>query len=65
MTPEQAEAIFYETYGEGNWPAVGKPVIQKELRDKCWQAVIDAVSKETCADIAKEYLDATEPLGKL
>jgi hypothetical protein len=58
MKPEDAEAIFYQTYGSyPEWREVDKPLIQQELRLKCWQAVIDAIVRETDAFWATRMLE--------
>jgi hypothetical protein len=58
MKPEDAEAIFYQTYGSyPEWKDVAKPLIQQELRLKCWQSVIDAITKEVDAQWARRWLD--------
>jgi hypothetical protein len=58
MKPEDAEAIFYQTYGSyPEWREVDKPLIQQELRLKCWRAVIDAIVRETDAFWATRMLE--------
>jgi hypothetical protein len=58
VKPEDAEAIFYQTYGSyPEWKEVDKPLIQQELRLKCWKAVIDAITKEVDAQWARRWLD--------
>jgi hypothetical protein len=58
VKPEDAEAIFYQTYGSyPEWREVDKPLIQQELRLKCWKAVIDAITKEVDAQWARRMLD--------
>ena len=58
MTPQQAEDIYYAAYrDEGvRMHMQNKPVDQKALQMACWQAVIDAVTKEIDTDWTKRYL---------
>jgi hypothetical protein len=70
MTPDEAESIFYAEYRIGEWKEPGKPLVQKELKARCWQKVIDAVRAEYAREIAENMLkgierDATQglPLG--
>jgi hypothetical protein len=58
VKPEDAEAIFYQTYGSGlEWREVDKPLVQRELQMKAWKAVIDAITKEVDAQWARRMLD--------
>lgn len=58
MTPQQAEDIYYAAYrDEGvRMHMENKLVDQNALRMACWQAVIDAVTKEIDTDWAKRFL---------
>jgi hypothetical protein len=58
MKPEDAEAIFYQTYGTGmEWREVDKPLVQRDLQMKAWKAVIDAIVRETDAFWAARMLE--------
>jgi hypothetical protein len=60
MTPEQAEEIFYKTYREEQakqqmeW---SKPIIQKEVRMRAYEALIEAVKEECVREQAVKYLE--------
>jgi hypothetical protein len=47
ITPEEVEEVFDKTYRSdmAKFLQVGKPVIQKEIRDKAWRAVIDYITE--------------------
>ncbi len=59
MTPEQVESIYYEAYSKArNEPEAGvKPLDQREIRMKSWQAVIDAIKSESDTELAEKYLN--------
>ena len=59
MTPERAEAIFYERYSRSmdEWKEVNKPLVQSELRRASWQAVIDVMNDEPHMVILKTFLE--------
>ncbi len=61
MTPEEVEKVYYEAYSKArNEPEAGvKPLDQREIRMKSWQAVIDAVKSESDTELAKRYLDVS------
>lgn len=47
MTPEQAQEIYYKAYSEKMaGREFDKPLVQKELRDESWKAVLEAHRKE-------------------
>lgn len=56
MTPDQAEEVFYAEYRNGNWREPGKPLVQRELKTRCWQKVIDAVRADYAREIAATML---------
>lgn len=60
MTPDDAESIFYAEYRNGDWQHPGKPLVQQELRRRCWQAVIDAVRAEYAREMAADMLKHIE-----
>jgi hypothetical protein len=47
ITPEEVEEVFDKAYRSdmAKFLQVGKPVIQKEIRDKAWRAVIDYITE--------------------
>lgn len=57
MSPERAEDIFYTCYRDGRWGEVDKPLVQVELRMRCWQAVIDEMEREFVERLALKYLE--------
>lgn len=58
MTPETAEQIYYQTYEDLRQSLVdaSKPLDQRDLRMKSWQAVIDALNEEFILSQALKYL---------
>ena len=58
MSPERAEAIYYEAYGAGlgEFAERREPVVQRALRLSCWRAVVDAVESEILEAVARSYL---------
>lgn len=52
LTARDLERIHSETQRDGRWNEVEKPLVQRELLDACWQAVLDAVRAESAAEIA-------------
>lgn len=61
VSPERAEEIYYEAYGVGlvEFAERREPVVQRELRLKCWAAVVDAVERDFAARMAQTYLRGT------
>jgi hypothetical protein len=47
ITPEEVEEVFYEAYSSDmvNFLKVGNPIIQRQVRDKAWRAVIDYITE--------------------
>lgn len=62
MSPECAEAIYYEAYGAGlgEFAERREPVVQRELMLKCWAAVVAAVEREYAARLAETYLKGVD-----
>lgn len=62
MSPERAEEVFYEAYGLvlGEFADMREPVVQRELRLKCWAAVVAAVEREYAARLAETYLKGVD-----
>ena len=62
MSPERAEAIYYEAYGAGlgEFSERREPVVQRELMLKCWAAVVDAVERDYAARLAGTYLKGVD-----
>jgi hypothetical protein len=57
VTPEQAQEIYYKAYAEKMaGREYDKPLVQKELRDESWQAVLEAHRKEIDSEWARELL---------
>lgn len=60
MTPEQAQEIYYKAYAEKMAGRdYDKPLVQKELRDGAWKAVLEAHRKEIDREWATRLLDET------
>lgn len=61
LTAADLERVFNETYRAGPWNQPDRRIVQRELLDSCWQAVLDAVREESAAEIerlkqqAKDY----------
>ena len=64
MTPSQAKSIYYETFAKGRWQDIDKPLVQANLEEASWQAVIDAIVRETQKDMAMSLLPIMESDGQ-
>jgi hypothetical protein len=53
LTARDLERIHSEVQRDGRWNEVDKPLVQRELLDACWQAVLDAVRAESRAEIMR------------
>lgn len=53
LTARDLERIHSETFVGGHWWEPEKPLVQRELIDACWQAVLDAVRAESKAEIER------------
>lgn len=51
LGPDEICAVYYAEYRAGLWKQVDKPLVQKELQHRCWQAVLDAVRAERQSEI--------------
>lgn len=53
LTARDLERIHSDVQRDGRWNEVEKPLVQRELLDACWQAVLDAVRAESAAEIER------------
>lgn len=59
MSPEEAEKIYYQTYSKALSENPGVvAVVQKDLRMKAWQAVVDEIINRQIKEQAEKYLKA-------
>lgn len=63
MTAEEAEKTYYEAYRKASKSDGITPLIQADVRQKSWQAVVDAFQKEYDTELAKRYLAMNDVQG--
>jgi len=57
VSPDEAEKIYYQAYSKALSENPGVvAVVQKELRMKAWQAVVDKINQENDLKYAEQYL---------
>lgn len=57
VSPDEAEKIYYQAYSKALSENTGVvAVVQKELRMKAWQAVVDKINQENDLKYAEQYL---------
>jgi len=57
VSPDEAERIYYQAYSKALSENPGVvAVVQKELRMKAWQAVVDKINQENDLKYAEQYL---------
>jgi len=58
VSPDEAEKIYYQAYSKALSENPGVvAVVQKELRMKAWQAVVDAIINRQIKTQAEQYLN--------
>lgn len=58
MSPEEAEKIYYQAYSKALSENPGVvAVVQKEIRMKAWQAVVDEIINRQIKTQAEKYLN--------